>query len=95
MHSSTLIFLLTVFLVALSFSVNVADAGEEKKEEGEKKEEKKEGKEGSEDAEEGEEGEGKKEEKKEGESGAMSFISSNGLSTALSLVIASVFFSFP
>ncbi|KAF8777175.1 hypothetical protein HNY73_014089 [Argiope bruennichi] len=92
MHSSTLIFLLTVFFVALSFSVNVANAGEEKKEEkaeggeGEKKE-------GG--GEEGGEGEEKKEEKKGEESGAMSFISSNGLSTALSLVIASVFFSFP
>ncbi|GFT72491.1 hypothetical protein NPIL_62141, partial [Nephila pilipes] len=57
-----------------------SEGGEEGKEEG--GEEKKEG---------GEEGE-----KKEGEkSGATSLITSSGLSTALSLVIASLIFSFP
>ncbi|GFT72489.1 hypothetical protein NPIL_62131 [Nephila pilipes] len=79
MHSSTLIMLLTVFLVALSLSVTVVDAGEEKEEKKEGKEDKSEG--GEEGKEEG--GEEKKEggeegEKKEGEkSGATSLITSS------------------
>ncbi|XP_035225702.1 nucleolar protein 58-like [Stegodyphus dumicola] len=53
MNSSTVVLLLTVFLVALSISTSVVNAGEEKeekesKESGEKKEEKKEEKEGKE-----------------------------------------------
>ena len=90
MHSSTLFFLLTVFLVALTISVS-AYPGEEKKEE---KEESKEGEKG-----EGEKGEGKEEKKEESEDkekakgGATSLFSSNGLSAVISLAIASIILS--
>ncbi|KFM56519.1 hypothetical protein X975_05583, partial [Stegodyphus mimosarum] len=58
MNSSTVVLLLTVFLVALSISTSVVNAGEEKeekesKESGEKKEEKKEEKEAKEGKEKG------------------------------------------
>lgn len=83
MNSSTLFFLLTVFVVALAISVSAYPEEEEKG----KKEE---AKEGAGDKKEEEDGEKKKE---EAEGSAMSLISSNTFSTVVSLAIASIILS--